>query len=59
MEGPRANYRGAEDLLLVEDEVQLSGRGQLFHFQPEPHLSLLQDVDVPTRDQLDHWGHRS
>jgi hypothetical protein len=46
-------YRGAEDLLLVEDEVQLGGGRQFLHLQPQPHLTLLEDFHVPARDQLD------
>lgn len=50
-----STYWGAGELLVIEDQVQLSIGGQLLHLQPQPHFPLLQNIDVPARYQLDHW----
>lgn len=48
-------YWGTGELLVIEDQVQLSVWGQLLHLQPQPHFPFLQNIDVPARYQLDHW----
>lgn len=51
-------HRGTGELLVIEDQVQLSIWGQLLHLQPQPHFPSLQNIDVPARDQLDHCKQR-